>query len=120
MCKPQVEIQNYMSNLPNKMPWKMHSDAARQGSLSYGNVTCVLFDRTKFSVEMPGAKKPPTAKSNMSAREMWLQAVKGRSSTLGANNRKGGLSSTKKTPNEYWVGSLRRSQGRFSIHHRPC
>lgn len=59
---------------------------------------------------MPGAKKPPAARNNLSAREMWLQAVKGRSSTLGAN-RKSGLSSTKKTPNEYWVGTLRRSQG---------
>ena len=64
---------------------------------------------------MPGAKKPPAAsKNNMTAREMWLQAVKGRSSSLGAS-KKSGLSTTKKTPNEYWVGTLRRSQGELVV-----
>jgi len=57
-------------------------------------------------------KQTPT-KNSLSAREMWLQAVKGRSSYAGAN-RKGGMS-TKKTPNEYWVGTLRRSQGLLYI-----
>lgn len=54
-------------------------------------------------------------KNNMSAREMWLQAVKGRSTHTGAN-RKPGISTTKKTPNEYWVGTLRRSQGMQNGH----
>lgn len=63
---------------------------------------------------MPGAKRQSPAKSNMTAREMWLQAVKGRAAHHG-DNRKSGLSTTKKTPNEYWVGTLRRSQGESMV-----
>ncbi|XP_067935176.1 IQ domain-containing protein E-like isoform X3 [Watersipora subatra] len=59
---------------------------------------------------MPGAKRVPAAKQNVSAREMWLQAVKGRAVHSG-DNRRTGLSTTKKSPSEYWVGTLRRSQG---------
>ena len=59
---------------------------------------------------MPGAKRQVPAKQNVSAREMWLQAVKGRSSVTGGS-RKTGIATTKKTPSEYWIGTLRRSQG---------
>lgn len=61
---------------------------------------------------MPGTKKQQTAKNSMTAREMWLQAVKGRSYVTG---QKKGYSTTKKTPTEYWVGTLRKSQGKFIV-----
>lgn len=77
--------------------------------------TFYLIEETDFgSFKMPAnSRKQTPTKNSLSAREMWLQAVKGRSSYAGAN-RKGGMS-TKKTPNEYWVGTLRRSQGLLYI-----
>lgn len=62
------------------------------------------------SGKMPTVRKHATSGGRApTAREMWLQAVKGRARESGGNKK--GMSTTKKTPNEYWVGTLRRSQG---------